>query len=216
LSPDLAKDVLWSNGSKNNTLNIAKPGKYSVKYTDKNGCSKVESFEVNQIFLPQVQLGEDIQSCKDSLVIIQISNENKNIIKWSDGSTDAQKVISQDGRYTITLTNECGEVSDNISVEFKDCSARLLFSNIFTPNGDGNNDQFVLKGDYISHVIIKFYDRWGNLIFEKDDQDTSIITWAGKFDSKFVKPGVYTFVMLYTENISGKSKFFHGNTTVMY
>ena len=51
----------------------------------------------------------------------------------------------------------------------------------FTPNGDGKNDFFVIKGidDYPDNTII-VYNRWGNKVFEKSGY---VNDWTGTNDS---------------------------------
>jgi gliding motility-associated-like protein len=59
---------------------------------------------------------------------------------------------------------------------------------IFTPNGDNQNDKFIVRGKFIKKLKMSIYDRWGNIIFydEMDgypignNQDEStVIGWDG-------------------------------------
>jgi len=67
--------------------------------------------------------------------------------------------------------------------------------NVFSPNGDGNNDLFtpVLPYKYVKDIDIKIYDRWGLLVFESTDPN---INWDGKDQStkKLCDDGVYFYV----------------------
>lgn len=216
LPKNLATDILWNDGSVQNTLNIDKAGLYSVSYIDNNGCKKSESLIANQISAPLVFLGEDLTPCKDSLVVINLSKKSDETIVWSDSTHDFKKTIINDGKYMVTITNECGESSDDISIKYLDCSSTVQYSNIFSPNDDGINDQFVIYANNISEISIRFYDRWGNLVYSNDYQDGSKISWDGKYLQNPVISGVYVFVMEYKENISGKPMMLTGNTTVIY
>ncbi len=216
LPQDSANDILWSDGTSSNTLTIVETGNYSVNYIDNNGCMKTENIMSNIKYLPTIQLGNDINPCKDSLIVINIPKENDNKIMWSDGTDDYQKLIASEGRYMVTITNECGEATDDIYVEYKDCSSTFEYSNIFSPNDDGNNDQFVLMGNNISEINIRFYDRWGNLVYKNDYENGANITWDGKYLQNPITSGIYTFVMRYKEQISGKTKTISGNTTIIY
>lgn len=66
-------------------------------------------------------------------------------------------------------------------------------ANIFTPNGDGTNDQLVFCKDcnIKSHVIIM--NRWGNVVFESNNINTP---WSGNNTSgKPVTDGTYYYVI---------------------
>ena len=85
----------------------------------------------------------------------------------------------------------------------------VLFPNIFSPNGDGINDDFFIYGDdgLLDNVNVSIYDRWGIQLF----RGTS---WDGKYKGNDVSPGVFTF----TANIKlsdGAQKLFSGSVTLI-
>ena len=43
---------------------------------------------------------------------------------------------------------------------------RVFVPNVFTPNGDGRNDLFMVKAANIHNFKMYIYDRWGTLIYE--------------------------------------------------
>jgi gliding motility-associated-like protein len=50
--------------------------------------------------------------------------------------------------------------------------------NVFSPNGDGKNDQLhPFPYRFIDHISLKIYNRWGQVVFQTDDLD---INWDGK------------------------------------
>jgi gliding motility-associated-like protein len=56
-------------------------------------------------------------------------------------------------------------------------SLRLFVPNGFSPNGDGENDAFVIKGlDKYPNNRIEIFNRWGNKIYEAAPYDNS---WTG-------------------------------------
>lgn len=66
--------------------------------------------------------------------------------------------------------------------------------NVFTPNGDGNNDLFVpFPYKFVKDIELKIYNRWGNLVFETTDPD---IEWNGVSTEtdKLLVEGVYYYV----------------------
>lgn len=64
--------------------------------------------------------------------------------------------------------------------------------NVFTPNGDGENDVFRPFPYYaVESIDLKVYNRWGKLVFETTKPD---ILWDGKIDGKPATDGVYFYV----------------------
>lgn len=68
----------------------------------------------------------------------------------------------------------------------------LLFApNAFSPNGDGLNDFFELKGIYLAEYNLKIFDRWGSLIFESNSLENH---WDGFWRGKPCQEGVYVWI----------------------
>lgn len=65
--------------------------------------------------------------------------------------------------------------------------------NAFTPNDDGINDFFQLKGIFLTGYYMAIYSRWGEQVFESRDPNEA---WDGKFRGGEVPEGVYVFVAL--------------------
>lgn len=58
-------------------------------------------------------------------------------------------------------------------------SAPLVYiPNAFTPNGDGINDAFFIKGGSIKEFNFRVFNRWGDVLFESNDPETP---WVGDF-----------------------------------
>lgn len=70
--------------------------------------------------------------------------------------------------------------------------------NVFTPNGDWVNDQFVLNG-IPSDFSITVLNRWGQTLFQTDNINT--VFWDGTYDGKNCPEGVY-FYLLINEKIN--------------
>jgi gliding motility-associated-like protein len=77
----------------------------------------------------------------------------------------------------------------------------LYVPNIFSPNRDGQNDEFLALGNIsvIGLESVFIYDRWGNLVFKDANQLTGrfnpIFKWDGRYQSKNVEQGVYTYIV---------------------
>ncbi|TXB63888.1 T9SS type B sorting domain-containing protein [Vicingus serpentipes] len=64
--------------------------------------------------------------------------------------------------------------------------------NAFTPNIDGINDVFFIKGMGIDQFEIYIFNRWGNEIFYSDDIE---ISWDGSYKGEFVKNDTYVYLI---------------------
>lgn len=63
---------------------------------------------------------------------------------------------------------------------------------IFSPNGDGVNDDLLALGDDIIKFQMLIYNRWGELVFESTDPNRG---WNGKYKDINAQQGVYVYVL---------------------
>ena len=70
----------------------------------------------------------------------------------------------------------------------------------FTPNGDGENDIFYIRGGPFETVTFNIYNKWGELIFSatEDDYETSWkdLGWDGTYLNEPAQFGVYTWTFV--------------------
>ncbi len=76
----------------------------------------------------------------------------------------------------------------------------VIVPNIFTPNGDMNNDVFKLTTTNATEVIMKINNRWGNSVYEGSGLDPF---WDGKVNGTLVADGVY-FLQYTVKGLMGK------------
>ncbi len=107
----------WSTGDTTDTIAVNYTGNFGVTVTDGNGCGSKDSTSVTVFDFASVNLGEDTTLCKGASLELSATFPNSSY-KWSTGSTDTSITVSEPGTYAITITNFCGEVSDNIQVDF--------------------------------------------------------------------------------------------------
>jgi gliding motility-associated-like protein len=111
---------LWQDGSIDNEYSISTPGNYSV--TVSNVCASV-SKDINVFYFddPHVDLGPDIPLCSGQFPYVLSSNAVSAIsYLWQDGSTDSTLLVHNPGTYSVTVTNACSSVSDDIQVILDD------------------------------------------------------------------------------------------------
>ena len=67
--------------------------------------------------------------------------------------------------------------------------------NAFTPNGDGNNDVFLIYGEDIKTISLRVFNRWGEKVFETTN---SLAGWDGTYKGVLQNPGVFTYESVIT------------------
>lgn len=77
----------------------------------------------------------------------------------------------------------------------------FFLPNAFSPNNDGHNDLFTLKGwkNNVKEFNIIIYDRWGEKVFESNDPEMG---WDGTYKGKLTDPAVFVYSINAT-SISG-------------
>ncbi|RMG26560.1 MAG: gliding motility-associated C-terminal domain-containing protein, partial [Bacteroidetes bacterium] len=115
-----------------------------------------------------------------------------------DRSFTDKEVLQSRGKYCYQLRaieslNGCGVESwSNVScVVF---SPSIFIPNAFTPNGDGINDVFSIKGLFVNQYHLSIFNRWGERIFESRNVDEG---WDGTNQQGLAVPeGVYIYRLL--------------------
>lgn len=112
------------------------------------------------------------------------------------------------GCYALQAVRKNGNVGIKSNKVCVDNCPIYKLPNTFTPNGDGQNDEFtpIYPYRFVEKIDIKIYNRWGNLVFETTNPD---IKWNGS-DYKTNKPlftGIYYYVCdVYYQTIDGVQK----------
>lgn len=68
----------------------------------------------------------------------------------------------------------------------------IFVPNVFTPNGDGFNDVHYVYGNTIANMVIRYYNQFGQQIFESKDQR---VGWDGTMGGRQQPVGVYIYVL---------------------
>ncbi|MEX0967331.1 MAG: gliding motility-associated C-terminal domain-containing protein [Bacteroidia bacterium] len=100
---------------------------------------------------------------------------------------------SDDGkmRYRITAVQSGNEDVWSMSNIAEVIPAMTVFvPNAFSPNEDGLNEEFKVKGRGIKSCKIQIYDRWGQKIYEGDKLDEG---WDGTYKGKVVESNAYLY-----------------------
>ena len=90
----------------------------------------------------------------------------------------------------IDSTNGC-TFKDTLRVDLEYYS-QFNVPNIFTPNGDGQNDIYLCYGEDIVEFQLEIFDRWGGRMFISNDLNYG---WDGLFNNFAVESGIYIAVI---------------------
>ena len=87
----------------------------------------------------------------------------------------------------------------------------VYIPNTFSPNGDGKNDEFIIKEENIIQSNFIIYNKWGKEVFSSNNNDRS---WNGINKDKQLPPDVYGY---YYEGkcITGNKIEYKGNITIV-
>lgn len=108
-------DTQWSTGETGTEITVSEPGTYSIQATDANGCTLIESIEINQVTFPVLSL--DTIFCEGDSVLINPTVSSDFDLFWSTGEVNAQIAIGSPGSYSLTLTQLNCESEISFEVE---------------------------------------------------------------------------------------------------
>lgn len=190
-------------GETNYSLTVNTEGIYTVLVTNFENCTKTRTITVTASNIATIE----------NVVITDLSDNNSIIVNVS-GSGDYEYSLDgenyqvnnnfynlESGIYTVYVkdNNGCGIAQETISL--------LGIPNFFTPNGDGYNDYWNIKGissSYNAKTTIHIFDRYGKLL--KQISPLSV-GWDGKYLEKDVPSSDYWYVINLEDGRTFKGHF---------
>ena len=140
---------------------------------------------------------------------------------WSPGFTDLFRVddkaeCGKQSCYRLQLETKNGTVLSNTVCANPPPALCVDLSNVhvpdvFTPNGDGINDFFEVKGDASSDIQVLIYDRWGTPIFHNS---INVRHWNGAINGQPAPSGPYFYRISVTDKI-GRSFVKRGTVAIL-
>ena len=106
---------------------------------------------------------------------------------------DIRYTFSVPGSYrVICKVNNPICASDSMEVTVAVSESYLAVPNVFTPNGDGKNDEFRVAYRSLKEFHCWVYNRWGKLVYEWDDPAKG---WDGTINGRPAAEGAYFYVI---------------------
>ncbi len=219
-----AFDIAWPFATDSNQvafdgLNF---GSYTVALTDSNGCVFETAFtvpnygEFNAVIAPD----SVFLAFSETMVIEVYASPAQDVVSYAwypdEGlscSDCAAPVFDPDSTHwytaVITARNGCTS-SDSVFVEREVPPPGHFIPTMFSPNGDGLNDELCILGNRILTARLSIFSRSGEKMFETTDLK---ICWDGRFKGDPVMGSViYTFEATLEED---KTVTETGNITIL-
>lgn len=120
---------------------------------------------------------------------------------WNDGRKAPSRSVSDTGIYWVLGFDSCSNATiDTFTVTAScDCHKSVFVPNSFTPNSDGENDVFYPRsGPNVKKIkTFRVYNRWGELLFERENLDPNDASnaWDGTYKGNLPLPDVYVWVV---------------------
>ena len=191
---------------------------YTITVSDANGCTNttlalISTPEKIQILPPEIQN----DSCG-------IGSQNKVTIHATGGTGALTYLLQpgnisqnspvfigvQTGNYVVLVTDNNGCTAfTNMYIPERICCDEVFIPNAFSPNGDGRNDEFGLKG--AAGIELKeffIFNRWGQAVFKAQNLFDS---WNGHFKGVDAEMGTYFYHVKYICLSTGKVYYKKGD-----
>ncbi len=181
----------------------------TATYINACGDTSVSTASVPiQEYVPIQLFTEDLAlDCEDDSVMLTASATGgfeDLTIAWNTGDQGSSTWVPgmQNGTYQVTVTDGCARtVTGEVTV---DSGCEIVIPNVFSPNGDGNNDTFHIEGILGTHNKVRIFNRWGQVVFEANNYRN---TW----DGRNVPDGTYFYEVV----VEGGEGPFTGHLTIL-
>lgn len=217
-------DVLFKDTTVNYVFNNSGLFSFSILVTDTNNCSDSIGKQNYINVLPKPQANSLVSPLSTNILnpevifIDSTSGLHSTYFDFGDGLTSTQvsntHTYNDEGQYPYLLlvTNNYGctdTLNDIIRIEGIPYG---FVPNIFTPNNDGVNDVFKIRGEYIKSSSMIIFNRWGGVVCEIND---ALEGWKGinRQSNLPADDGTYFYVIQLTLK-NEKSYKFKGNVSL--
>ena len=167
-----------------------------------DGCGELLIDSALAINMPQPSAG--FQYLNDPYVPLRVlfNEKAQNEVSWTwfidtvvlTGQT-FEYDFARPGDYEVlqVVTSDFGCVDSIIITVAVETDFYLYIPNSFTPDGDGLNDCYEIKGVGFEGYEFVVFNRWGNEVFHTDDIDEC---WDGTFNGKRLPMGSYSYRLI--------------------
>ena len=202
-------------------------GSYSLQVTDANGCiantiGGSSTFSVPALAQPTASFSTTPDPAIGPVPLtITFTNQSTNatgyIWSFGDGTgafvKDTSHVYTGVNTYTVVMVAVNGSCVDTArAVILAEVSTTMIIPNVFSPNGDGVNDEFFIPNTGLTSLNCDIFNRWGQLLHTLTAPHQS---WDGRTPNGDKAPdGTYMF-LLEAQGVDGKTYKQQGTLTLV-
>jgi gliding motility-associated-like protein len=209
---------------------VSKPGVYTVRVTDDDFnvlhsntvVVLLSNFKLTNITTNKISAFEG-----DEIKFLATTSEIATSYTWDfgDNTTSNQEqplhIYTTEGKYSVNLIAESTEgcldtltkiAYININKPGNTATVNdLWLPTAFTPNGDGENDVFIPRGEGITDYTLQIFNHWGEKIFLIENSQAG---WDGLCMNGLAAPSAtYTYLISY--NNGEKKEVLTGKITLL-
>jgi gliding motility-associated-like protein len=165
--------------------------------------SERDPFAVHILAPPEEIALPDTTICEGEALHLSAGNETLSYL-WHTGATGCCIAVSEPGPYYVDISNACGTVRAEGSMETVPCSNCVWLPTAFSPTGDGVNDVFrAVVRCPVSGFELRIFNRWGQLVFTTVDPAEG---WDGLHAGTPAPVGVYYYLLQAEAGMPGWSE----------
>jgi gliding motility-associated-like protein len=193
---------------------------------DSGQCAKVAALTIQIYPMPAFMNKKSDTTVYDGSVLATYNfpvNDPAGTIKWNNSNPAIGLAASGTGTIpsfratnvtdtafkatitTIPFTNGCAGLSQSFKITVLPLAKDIFVPNVFSPDGDGRNDQLFIYGNYIASVEMQIFNQWGQHLATLTGTNQG---WDGKYKGSAQPVGVYLYVLKavlkYGRNVSRK------------
>lgn len=198
---------------------------YNLVVKDSNNCtdtlSKINYIQIN----PTPKIKSFVNSLYASILDPRINFIDSTVLNhytsysFGDGATSSQTNTIHNYQsigefnYSLIVSTQHGCADTTKGIIYIDDIGSNYVPNIFSPNGDGVNDNFFIKGKNIASSSMQIVNRWGTTVCNSSN---ALIGWNGinQNNNTIADDGVYFYIIEITLGNNRTYKF-NGNVTLL-
>ncbi len=170
------------------TISITNAGNYSLILENEFGCTYEEHFSISVKELPLIT---EVVVSGDGVATVTVEGDGPfeyslDGVLWQS-SNKFHNLLPGDYDVYVRDKDNCISLKDGFGV--------LEIPNFISPNDDGYNDSWVIRGlTNYDDAHIQIFDRYGKIFVDKRNYNNSEV-WDGKYLGRVINSGSYWYII---------------------